>query len=635
MSDSSHSAHECSKKTAGQLAATTLGALGIVFGDIGTSPLYALRECFHGPHGIELNSTNIYGVLSLIVWSLILVISIKYLLVVMRADNKGEGGILALMSLSIEKKQTSSKIRLNPFLALGVFGAALLYGDGIITPAISVLSAVEGLKVATPVFDSYVGIISFVILIALFMVQKKGTASIGKAFGPIILLWFVVLGLLGIRGIINEPSVLYAFNPQYGLHFLLENGWHGFIVLGTVVLVVTGGEALYADMGHFGKFPIQLGWFTVALPALLLQYFGQGALLLSNPSAVENPFYMLAPSWALFPLVFLATCAAVIASQALITGAFSMSHQAVQLGFLPRIEIRHTSSREMGQIYVPLVNWLLCIGTLYLVFEFGTSSRLAAAYGIAVTGTMLITTILTYLVMRRRWNWSKYVAAPVIGIFIIIDSAYLGANAFKILDGGFVPLIIGGVIFAIMTTWKKGRLILSERLRELSIPLDRFIKHIVPEVKGKSPGTAVFMTANFGITPPALLQNVTHNQVLHDNIVLFTISTKPVPHVPDSERVQVKFIGDNFYTVIVHYGFMDNPNVPEALQLCSQHGLLIESKRTIFFLGRETLIATHRPGMAIWREHLFAFMSRNAQRATDYFQIPSNQVVEIGTVVEL
>ncbi|RYG54494.1 potassium transporter Kup, partial [bacterium] len=356
-------------------------------------------------------------------------------------------------------------------------------------------------------------------------------------------------------------------NPQYGLHFLLENGWHGFIVLGTVVLVVTGGEALYADMGHFGKFPIQLGWFTVALPALLLQYFGQGALLLNNPGAVENPFYMLAPSWALFPLVFLATCAAVIASQALITGAFSMSHQAVQLGFLPRIEIRHTSSREMGQIYVPLVNWLLCIGTLYLVFEFGTSSRLAAAYGIAVTGTMLITTILTYLVMRRRWNWSKYIAAPVIGIFIIIDAAYLGANAFKILDGGFVPLIIGAVIFAIMTTWKKGRLILSERLRELSIPLDRFIKHIVPEVKGKSPGTAVFMTANFGITPPALLQNVTHNQVLHDNIVLFTISTKPVPHVPDSERVQVKFIGDNFYTVIVHYGFMDNPNVPEALQL--------------------------------------------------------------------
>ncbi len=434
---------------------------------------------------------------------------------------------------------------------------------------------------------------------------------------------------------LDEPSVLLALNPQYGLHFLLVNSWHGFIVLGTVFLVVTGGEALYADMGHFGKLPIQLGWFYVALPALLMQYFGQGALLLKNPAAVENPFYLLAPSWALYPLVFLATLAAVIASQALITGAFSMSHQAVQLGYLPRIEIRHTSSREMGQIYVPLVNWLLCIGTLYLVFEFQTSSRLAAAYGIAVTATMVITTILTYIVMRKRWNWSLWIALPFLILFFTIDLAFFGANAFKILDGGFVPLIIGIVIFVLMTTWKKGRIILSERLQEMSIPLDRFIKHIVPEVKGKSPGTAVFMTANFGITPPALLQNVTHNQVLHDNIVLFTISTKPVPHVPDNERVQVKFIGDNFYTVIVHYGFMDSPNVPQALQLCSKHGLLIESRRTIFFLGRETLIATNRPGMAVWREHVFAFMSRNAQRATDYFQIPSNQVVEIGTVVEL
>ncbi|MBC7532468.1 MAG: potassium transporter Kup [Oligoflexus sp.] len=635
MSASSLPEDASSKKTAGQLAVTTLGALGIVFGDIGTSPLYALRECFHGTHGISLNPANIYGVLSLIVWALILVISVKYLIFVMRADNKGEGGILALMSLAYEKKQVSSKMRLNPILGIGLFGAALLYGDGIITPAISVLGAVEGLKIATPYFEPFVGVITFTILIALFLVQKKGTASIGRAFGPVILLWFVVLAVLGVKGILDEPSVLLAFNPQYGFQFLLDNSWHGFIVLGTVFLVVTGGEALYADMGHFGRAPIQFGWFCVALPALLLQYFGQGALLLKTPSAVENPFYLLAPSWALYPLVILATLAAVIASQALITGAFSMSHQAVQLGYLPRIEIRHTSSREMGQIYVPLINWLLCIGTLYLVFEFQTSSRLAAAYGIAVTATMVITTVLTYIVMRRRWNWSRLVALPFLALFFTIDIAFFGANAFKILDGGFVPLVIGAVIFALMTTWKKGRIILSERLQELSIPLDRFIKHIVPEVKGKSPGTAVFMTANFGITPPALLQNVTHNQVLHENIVLFTISTKPVPHVPDAERVQVKFIGDNFYTVVVHYGFMDSPNVPEALQLCSQHGLLIESKRTIFFLGRETLIATHRPGMAIWREHIFAFMARNAQRATDYFQIPSNQVVEIGTVVEL
>ena len=635
MSASSPPTTACTKKSVKQVAYSTLGALGIVFGDIGTSPLYALRECFHGTHGITLNPANIYGVLSLIVWALILVISVKYLIFVMRADNKGEGGILALMSLAYEKKQTSSGRSLNPILILGLFGAALLYGDGIITPAISVLGAVEGLKIATPLLEPYVGLITFTILIVLFFVQKKGTASIGRAFGPVILVWFLVLGLLGVRGVLNEPSVLKAFNPQYGLQFLLVNSWHGFIVLGTVFLVVTGGEALYADMGHFGKKPIQIGWFYVALPGLLLQYFGQGALLLQNPAAVENPFYFLAPSWALYPLVMMATLAAVIASQALITGAFSMSQQAVQLGYLPRIEIRHTSSHEMGQIYVPLVNWLLCIGTLYLVFEFQTSSRLAAAYGIAVTATMVITTILTYIVMRKRWNWSLWIALPFLMLFFTIDMAFFGANAFKILDGGFVPLIIGMVIFTLMTTWKKGRLILSERLQEMSIPLDRFIKHIVPEVKGKSPGTAVFMTANFGITPPALLQNVTHNQVLHDNIVLFTITTKPVPHVPDNERVQVKFIGDNFYTVIVHYGFMDTPNVPQALQLCSKHGLLIESRRTIFFLGRETLIATHRPGMAVWREHIFAFMSRNAQRATDYFQIPSNQVVEIGTVVEL
>lgn len=633
MSSDSNVPH--SPKTGSALAVSTLAALGVVFGDIGTSPLYALRECFHGSHGVALNPDNIFGVLSLIVWSLLLVISVKYLLFVMRADNKGEGGILALMSLAYEKKNLSSKHPLTFVLALGLFGAALLYGDGIITPAISVLSAVEGLKVVTPFFEPFVVPLTFAILIGVFAVQKRGTASIGKAFGPIILLWFSVLAILGINGIASEPQVLNAFNPYYAFHFLMDNSWHGFIVLGTVVLVVTGGEALYADMGHFGKRPIQAGWFFVALPALLLQYFGQGALLLKSPQAIENPFYLLAPSWALYPLVILATLAAVIASQALITGAFSMSHQAVQLGYLPRIEIKHTSSDEMGQIYVPLVNWFLLVGTLSLVFEFGTSSKLAAAYGIAVTGTMVCTTILTYYVMSKKWNWSPFITVPFLAIFLTIDLAYFGANTLKIFDGGFVPIIIAGAIFSLMTTWKKGRLILSERLRELSIPLNKFIKDFVPKVKSRTPGTAVFMTANFGVTPPALLQNATHNQVLHENIVLFTILTKPVPHVPDAERVKVSSIGDNFYTVVVHYGFMDSPHVPNALQLCNQHGLFIEADKTIFFLGRETLIATHRPGMAIWREHVFTFMSRNAQRATDYFQIPSKRVVEIGTVVEL
>ncbi len=633
---SSTDSHEANgPKSGSKLLLTTLGALGVVFGDIGTSPLYALRECFHGSHGISLNSANIFGVLSLILWALILIISVKYLIFVMRADNKGEGGILALMSLAYEKKHLTSKQPITAILALGLFGAALLYGDGIITPAISVLSAVEGLKIATPLFEPFVVLITFVILIALFLVQKKGTASIGKAFGPVILLWFTALALLGIKGIIEEPSVMSAINPAYAFHFLKDNSWHGFVVLGTVFLAVTGGEALYADMGHFGRKPIQIGWFFVALPALVLQYFGQGALLLKNPLAIENPLYFLAPSWALYPMVLLATCAAVIASQALITGAFSMTHQAVQLGYLPRIEIRHTSSHEIGQIYVPFVNWLLLLGTLYLVFEFQTSSRLAAAYGIAVTATMVITTILTYIVMRKRWNWSPLVAVPFLVIFLTIDMAFFGANALKIFDGGFVPLVIAAFIFSLMTTWKKGRLILSERLRELSLPLEKFIDEFVPQVPRRTPGSAIFMTANFGLTPQALLQNATHNQVLHENIVLFTIATKPIPHVPDSERVKVSAIKDSFFTVVVHYGFMDTPHVPDALQLCNNHGLRIEPDKTIFFVGRETLIATHRPGMAIWREHIFTFMSRNAQRATDYFQIPSNRVVEIGTVVEL
>jgi KUP system potassium uptake protein len=622
-------------KTGSDLALTTLAALGIVYGDIGTSPLYALRECFHGPHGIPLSEANVLGVLSMIVWSLIIVISIKYLAVVLRADNKGEGGILALMALAMPKRKTSGKQALGPIVALGLFGSALLYGDGVITPAISVLSAVEGLKVATPVLEPYILVITAVILIGLFLLQSHGTARIGTTFGPIILVWFVVLGALGVKGILGEPRVLTAFNPMYAAEFFELNSWHGFIVLGSVFLVVTGGEALYADLGHFGRRPIQLGWFCVALPGLALQYFGQGALLLKNPQAAENPFYLLAPSWGLIPLVVLATAATIIASQAVITGAYSLSQQAVQLGYLPRLEVKHTSAREIGQIYVPFVNWALLLGTLYLVFEFQSSSRLAAAYGIAVTATMGITTVLTYVVMRRRWRWSRKLAIPLMAFFLVIDLSFFGANSIKVLDGGWFPLVLGVAIYVLMTTWKEGRRLLAERLIARSIPLDRFLKESLPMARTRIPGVAVFMSAVPQGTPSALLHNLTHNQVVHENVVILTIRTEESPHIGREDRLEVKDFGDGIHRVVAHYGFMEAPNVPEILAQCADHGLAIDVQKATFFLGRETLIATKRPGMALWRERLFALMSRNAQRATDYFQIPAEQAIEIGAVVEM
>lgn len=628
----SHTSHRTGTSN---LTISTLSALGIVYGDIGTSPLYAIRECFHGPHGLSLSAVNVFGILSLIFWALIIVISIKYLLFVMRADNKGEGGILALMSLASPQRKFRGKKKLGSVIIFGLFGAALLYGDGIITPAISVLSAIEGLKIATPLFEPYVLPITIFILTALFLVQKNGTAIIGKAFGPIILLWFTTLGILGVYGIISEPKVLQAVNPIYAFNFFMENQWRGFVALGSVFLVVTGGEALYADMGHFGIKPIKAGWFFVVLPALLLQYFGQGALILQNPEAVTNPFYLLAPSWALYPLVALATMATVIASQAMLTGAFSLSQQAIQLGYLPRISIKHTSAQEIGQIYVPFVNWVLFAGTIFLVLEFGTSSNLAAAYGIAVTSTMVITTILTYVVMRNRWKWSSLVVLPLVALFLSIDLLFFGANALKILDGGWVPLLIGILIFILMTTWKRGRVILAERLSEISPSLEQFHKESASTIKTRVPGIAVFMTANLRGAPAALTQNVKHNQILHQKVVIITLVTENTPIIADDKRVEINCIGEDFYRVVASYGFMERPNVPELLKLCGKKGLEIEIKESIFFLGRETLIASSRPGMAIWREKLFALMSRNAQRATDYFQIPSDQVIEIGTVVEM
>ena len=623
------------RRSTSPLGITTLTALGVVFGDIGTSPLYALRECFHGSHGISLNETNVMGVLSLILWSLVIVISVKYLLFVLRADNKGEGGILALTALVAPRAQASFKGIRGTLIFLGLFGAALLYGDGVITPAISVLSAVEGLKIATPYLENYVVVITVAILIALFFFQSSGTARIGRLFGPIILVWFITLALLGIKGILSEPRVLAAVNPIYAFQFFGLNPKDGFLVLGSVFLVVTGGEALYADLGHFGRHAIQLGWFTVALPSLILQYFGQGALLLTNPAAVENPFYLLAPSWTLYPLVALATMATIIASQAVITGAFSLSQQAAQLGFLPRMAVKHTSARAMGQIYVPFVNWALLVGTLYLVLEFRSSSKLAAAYGIAVTTTMFITTILTYVVMRRKWEWSLMQALPLSLLFLLIDLSFFGANSIKILDGGWFPLLLAGVVFLLMATWKRGRKLLAERLRVQAMSQEEFLTEILGKVKTRVPGTAVFMSATPRGIPAALTQNTEHNHVVHEKVVILTITTEEIPHVSHKERVVVEEVAPGFFRVLARYGFMESPQVPQLLKLCESHGLLVDLEKTTFFLGRETLIASNRTSMPKWQEKIFAFMAQNAQRATDYFKIPSDRAIEIGTVVDM
>lgn len=612
-----------------------LGALGVVYGDIGTSPLYAFRESFHESHGLAVTHDNVLGILSLIFWALITLISIKYLIFVMRADNRGEGGILALTALVNRIRPVARRTPRYRLILLGLFGTALLYGDGIITPAISVLSAVEGLEVATPTFEPYIIPLTIAILVGLFLFQSQGTERVGKVFGPATLLWFIVLAWLGIRWIVHQPQVFFAINPLYGINFFVTNGWLGFWVLGSVFLVVTGGEALYADMGHFGKAPIRWAWFAVVLPALLLNYFGQGALLLEDPHAVENPFYHMAPEWALYPVVVLATIATVIASQALITGAFSLTRQAVQLGYLPRIEIRHTSSEEIGQIYIPGVNWVLMISCIALVLAFGSSSNLAAAYGVAVTSTMVITAILLYILEREKWGWSRPAAIAFTAFFLLIDFAFWGANIVKFTHGGWLPLVIGVVVFTSMTTWKRGRVILSERLRAGSMLFTSFTERLRTDKFAHVPGTAIFMYSDPESTPPALLHNMKHNKVLHEQVVLLSVNTEEIPRVPTKERIEVHKLENGFYRVILHYGFMEDPNVPRDLARARKLGLEYKPSETTYFLGREHLFASKTPGMAIWRENLFAAMSRNARTATDFFRLPPDRVVELGSQVEL
>lgn len=614
------------------LLTLSLAALGIVFGDIGTSPLYALRECLHGPHGIAPERANVLGVLSLIFWSLVLVVAVKYLGYVLRADNKGEGGILALMALASAKTH-EDRIRHRIVIVLGLFGAALLYGDGMITPAVTVLSAVEGLNIAAPALERYVVPITIAILILLFAFQRKGTASLGAIFGPITLLWFLALALLGITNIVRHPDVLFALNPSYGFSFLLHQRGVGFLILGSVFFVVTGAEALYADMGHFGARPIRLTWFAVVMPALVLNYFGQGALVIGNPKAAENPFYLMVPSWALYPMIVLSTLAAIIASQALISGAFSITRQAMMLGFWPRLRVAHTSARQIGQIYVPAINWLLMLATIGLVLGFGSSSKLSAAYGIAVSLTMVITPLLAYVVARNQWGWSVSLAGGVTLIFLIPDLAFLGANLVKIADGGWFPLVIGAAIFTLLTTWKRGRVILAERFREQMVPLQDFFELIHVERPARVPGMAVFMTSNRDGTPPALMHNFMHNRVVHQRVVLLTVITEEVARVAEEERLTFEELPLGFWRVIARYGFMEYPNVPDLLAQGQVPGYALE--HTTFFLGRETLLASERPGMAIWRERVFAFMSRNAQPATAFFGIPTDRVLEIGTQIEL
>lgn len=616
-----------------KLLLLSLGALGIVYGDIGTSPLYALRECFSEHYGLAPNDNNVLGVLSLIFWSLIIIISIKYLLIVMRADNDGEGGILALMALF--KPEKSSSWNYAVILGLGLFGAALLYGDGIITPAISVLSAVEGLTLATDFFEPYIIPLTILILTILFAFQSKGTTHVGKIFGPVTFLWFICIGILGMVSIIESPEVLYSVNPLYAYNFFAENGWHGFLILGSVFLVVTGGEALYADMGHFGRKPIKLAWFALVLPCLLINYFGQGALILRTEEAAANPFYLLCPQWALYPMIILAAIATSIASQAVISGAFSLTYQALQLGFLPRMRIVHTSEAERGQIYIPQINWILYFATVSLVLGFGSSGALAAAYGIAVTTTMVITTIILFEAMRKLWNWSFRLSVFVTLFFLIIDLSFWGANILKLLQGGWVPLAIGGLIYLLMTTWNLGRKNLTEKIRNQTISLENFITEILSIRMIAIPGSAVYMSSSSTGTPQPLILNIQHNRLLHKQIIILTIKTHKVPHVQPEDCLSIEIPTEGFYKVKAYFGFMDIPNIPQIIDMLNKQNIKLKMENTTFFLGRETIITTKKKGFSLIKDILFIFMSKNAQRATEFFQIPANRVFEVGTQVEL
>jgi KUP system potassium uptake protein len=616
-----------------------LTALGVVYGDIGTSPLYALRECFFGSHSVPPTHDNVLGVLSLIIYALLLVISVKYVVLVMRADNQGEGGVLALTALVPGRGGASTgaprlAVGRPVLIALGIFGTALLYGDGMITPAISVLGAVEGLEVVTPLFRPYVVPATVAILVVLFAIQRYGTHRVGGLFGPVMILWFAALAGLGVAWIVRQPAVLGAFDPRHAVAFFLANGFTGFAVLGAVFLVVTGGEALYADMGHFGKKPIRIAWFALVLPALVLNYLGQGALLLLDPET-RHPFFMLAPQWALLPLVVLATAAAIIASQALISGSFSITRQAIQLGLAPRLDVQHTSADEMGQIYVPQINWALMAATLLIVVGFGSSGAIAAAYGIAVTLTMIITVLLLYIVVTERWRWPKPAAAAGLAGFLVIDLAFFGANALKLMQGGWVTLAVALSLFTLMTTWRTGRRLVAERLTARAIPLEDFIASVAAIRPARVPGTAVFMTAQPTGTPPALAHNLRYNKVLHRHVVILTVSTAQRPHLTDEERLSVEALSHDLFNLRVQYGFMEDPDVPAALVQASRLGLALDPQDLTYFLGRETIIVTRRHGMAIWREKLFVLMARNAVRATAFFRLPPERVVELGVQVEM
>jgi len=617
-----------------RLSPLVIGAIGVVFGDIGTSPLYTLRQCFTAAHHLPLTPENVLGILSIIFWALTIIVTLKYVTLIMRADNRGEGGILALTAL-VSRGLEQHTWRRWWLVGFGIFGAAMFYGDGMITPAISVLGAVEGLEIITPQLHPFIVPVTLAVIVALFAIQKRGTASVGRLFGPVMCTWFVVIAVLGASQLAQVPAVLAALDPRHAIVFVTTSPAIAFVSLGAVVLAVTGTEALYADMGHFGAKPIRRAWLLFVGPALLLNYFGQGALLLAHPEAIKNPFYLLAPQWALVPLVLLATSAAVIASQAVISGAFSLTRAAIQMGYSPRLKLLHTSAREIGQIYVPFINWMLFIAVVLLVLGFKSSDNLGGAYGIAVTLAMLIDTVLIFFVITRLWHWSRVVAFAITVPLFLIDLAFLSSNALKIPEGGWFPLLIGAVVFTLLTTWKRGRAILLDRLSEETMPLDIFIESVSGSPPTRVPGTAVFLTSTANRVPHALLHNLKHNKVLHERVVFLTIITKDIPRVGSKDRVAIKDLTCCFWQIEAFFGFTEDPEVPALLEACGHHGFEFDMMDTSFFVSRETLIATVAPGMALWRERLFVSMSRNAVKATDFFRVPPNRVVELGTQVEL
>jgi KUP system potassium uptake protein len=615
------------------LPALTLGAIGVVYGDIGTSVLYAVKEVFGSGH-VPFTPDNVFGILSIFFWTLTVIVSLKYVVLVLRADNNGEGGLVAMLALASQSVKDQPRLR-RVLLMVGIFGTCLFYGDGVITPAISVLSAVEGLEVISPAFKKLVIPITLVILLGLFAVQKRGTSGIGKFFGPITVVWFICIAALGAAQIVTHPSILWAISPHYALGFMWNNPGTTFVILGAVVLCVTGGEALYADMGHFGKTPIRMAWFTVAMPSLTLNYFGQGALLLNNPAAVKNPFFMMAPDWALVPLVALATMATVIASQALITGAFSVTKQVIQLGYLPRLQVLHTSVKDTGQVYLPFVNWGLFVAIVLAVVMFKSSSNLAAAYGIAVCTDMLITTILTFYVIRYSWKYPLVLCITATGFFFVVDFAFWASNLMKLFDGGWFPLMIGGAIFTLMLTWKEGRFLLNEKLRADALDLSSFLEAVFVSPPVRVEGTAVFLTAEPGTVPNALLHNLKHNKVLHENNLFVTVRNHEVPWIGMDKRLEIESLGHDCWQVVIHYGFKNDPDIPKALQQIKGRGCELETMTTSYFLSRDTVVPTIGSGMSHWREKIFAQMHHNASGAADFLKLPNNSVVELGSKIEI